>query len=110
MSTQGKMEETPSPSPPPVAAPTAAPTSLSSLLGLSRQSWLRTTITFIVGLILIALLCRVVDFHSLTSILRHTHFPLLALALATLFAFYVLRAFRWTIILQGKGGFLALFS
>jgi uncharacterized protein (TIRG00374 family) len=83
---------------------------LSSLLGLSRQSWLRTTITFIVGLILIALLCRVVDFHSLTSILRHTHFPLLALALATLFAFYVLRAFRWTIILQGKVGFLALFT
>jgi hypothetical protein len=84
-------------------------TTLFGLVGASRNSWLLSVVTFAAGLTLVALLCRKLDFRTITTILERASLPLLGLSLAALCAFYFLRALRWAIILQRKVGFLSLF-
>ena len=76
---------------------------------MSGKSWVRSLVTFAAGLGLVALLCRRLDFNSTFVLLKHTSLPLLGLSVAGLFAFYILRALRWVIILKWKVGLLALF-
>ncbi|MGD1101811.1 MAG: lysylphosphatidylglycerol synthase transmembrane domain-containing protein [Terriglobia bacterium] len=79
-------------------------------MGISRKSWLRSILTFAAGFGLVALLCRKLEFSSIIQLLEHTSLPLLALSVAALFTFYILRALRWAIILQWKVSFGPLFA
>ena len=76
---------------------------------MSGKTWLRSLVTFAVGLALVVLLCRRLDFGTTFALLKHASLPLLGLSVAALFTFYILRALRWVIILKWKVGFLPLF-
>jgi uncharacterized protein (TIRG00374 family) len=84
-------------------------TPLSSLVRISRKSWLRSILTLAAGCGLVWLLSRRLELNTIIQLLKHTSVRLVALSVSALLTFYVLRALRWAIILQWKVGFGPLF-